>query len=189
MSTTARCDAALSSPVGHRSCVKKLTTWKCKWVEFSSMFNAEETCAEHVLHFHLRKDMICLAGNPSLLVFPLLSCAYDYLALIQEDYCYCVSRHWAMREACTVFVLVLLKSWCRRGFVQLSVACFCSVAGCYESSWQPNRGQDGAQTKPKGCLWTLPNACNMDSVSFPWTWFLSLSVWSCWEIQDYRHLI
>jgi len=95
-----------------------------------------------------------------------LSCACDYLALIQADYCYCVSRHQAMREPCTVFERVLLKSWCRMGFVQLS------VAGCYESSWQPNRGQDGALTKLKGCLRTLPNVCNMDSVSFSWTWFL-----------------
>lgn len=161
-----------------------------QWGATNRMLNAKERVQkcilyEHVPRFHLRKDMRCLAGNPSLLDFPLLSCACDYLALIQEDYCYCVSRHRAMQEARTVIVLVLQESWYSMGFVQLSVACFCPSAGCYESSWQPNRGQDGALTKPNGCLRTLPNACNMDPVLFPWTWFLSLSVWSCWEIEDY----
>lgn len=41
-----------------------------------------------------------------------LSCACDYLALalIQEDYYYCVSRHRAMQEARTVNVLILQEN-------------------------------------------------------------------------------
>ncbi len=116
----------------------------------------------------------------------------------------------SITSGCLVHVIILLLLWSKRITVTvlvgtepckkpihslclffrrmtnlLSVACFCSLAGCYESFWKPNRGQDGSLTKPKGCLRTLPNACNMDPVSFPWTWFLSLSVWSCWEKKYY----